>query len=154
MSERGATAGSWKHEPMPPEREEIAYHDEFMDSEMEQIRLGYIPEVMEEKWFIYMEGDWLYLHRSWTGICVYMVRFEYQEGRYLIAEAWVNRDTRLGYWVSGEHASEELRFLIQLLLLNNNIGFPRKPGQSDEEAAIGMWSLVGKEILQRENKGI
>jgi hypothetical protein len=57
MSKKGATAKSWDHKPMSQEREEIPYQDEFTELEMEQIRLGYIPEVMEEKWFIYMEGD-------------------------------------------------------------------------------------------------
>jgi len=29
---------------------------------------------MEDKWFIFLEDDWLYLHRSWTGTCVYKVQ--------------------------------------------------------------------------------
>ena len=29
----------------------------------------------EDKWFIYWENDTLFFHRSWTGVCVYIVRF-------------------------------------------------------------------------------
>lgn len=150
MSKKGATAGSWKHEPMSSEWEEIPYRDEFSESEMEQIGLGYIPEVMEEKWFIYMDGDWLYLHRSWTGFCMYMVRFEKKMNRYVVGEAWASRDITKRSWVSDEHDAQELRSLIRLLLLDEYIGFPRKPGETDEERVMGMWGLVGKEMLRRE----
>jgi hypothetical protein len=35
-----------------------------------------------------MEDDWIYIHRSWSDICVYQVRLRDNE----VAEAWVNRD--------------------------------------------------------------
>ena len=31
------------------------------------LREGTIPRVMEDKWFSFVEGDRLHLHRSWTG---------------------------------------------------------------------------------------
>jgi len=152
MSKQGATAGSWNHEPMSPEREEIVYREEFTQAEMEQIRLGYIPEVMEEKWFIYMEGDWLYLHRSWTGLCVYMIRFKQKGGGFLVVEAWASRDAKKRNWISSEHDARELASIIHLLLLDEYVRFPRKSGDSDEEAALGMWSLVGKEMMRGERE--
>ena len=42
---------------------------------MDHIRQGMIPEVMEDKWFIYWKDDALFFHRSWTGFCIYVVRF-------------------------------------------------------------------------------
>ena len=37
---------------------------------MDQIRAGHIPEMMEDKWFIYWQDDRLFFHRSWTGYCI------------------------------------------------------------------------------------
>jgi hypothetical protein len=49
----------------------IPYHKTFSLDELAKIRAGLIPEVMEDKWFIYFEEPHLYLHRSWTGQPVY-----------------------------------------------------------------------------------
>lgn len=153
MSKRGATADTWDgHIPMTPDRKAIPYREEFTAAEMAQIRQGYIPEVMEEKWFVYMEGDWLYFHRSWTGLCVYMVRFERRDGRYAAIEAWADQDGTKRDFVSLEHDALQLQSLIHLLLLDEYIGFPRRPGDSDEEAAIRMWSLIGREMMRGEEE--
>ena len=34
--------------------------------EMENIKRGFFPTVMEQKWFLYFTGDRLRMHRSWT----------------------------------------------------------------------------------------
>jgi len=49
---------------------------------MDRIRLGYIPSIMDEKWFILMEEDRLYAHRSWTGLGVYEAAFTPVDGGY------------------------------------------------------------------------
>jgi len=49
---------------------------------MERIRRGYIPSIMEEKWFIFMEEDRLFAHRSWTGLGVYEAIFARIDGGY------------------------------------------------------------------------
>lgn len=61
-------------------------------NEFDQIAMGQIPVVMEDHWFIYYEKPWLHLHRSWTGLCVFEVRFERVMDRYDVVEALVNRD--------------------------------------------------------------
>lgn len=43
--------------------------------EYARLSLGLIPEEMEDKWFIYLEDNKLYCHRSWTGLCAYIVEF-------------------------------------------------------------------------------
>ena len=52
---------------------------------------------MDDKWFFYLEKDWLYIHRSWTGFCIFQVRLERFEDGYQIAEAWVNDDPEQRY---------------------------------------------------------
>ena len=31
---------------------------------------------MEDKWFWYVESNKLYIHRSWTGFCIYIVELD------------------------------------------------------------------------------
>jgi hypothetical protein len=47
---------------------------------------------MEDKWFIYYEEPRLFVHRSWTGYCIFEVRFEPTAGGILIAEVRANRN--------------------------------------------------------------
>jgi 8-oxo-dGTP diphosphatase len=61
---------------MPADTSSVSCKLEFTKSHMNQIKLGIIPEEMEEKWFIYFEESQLYIHRSWSGICLYIVKFD------------------------------------------------------------------------------
>jgi ADP-ribose pyrophosphatase YjhB (NUDIX family) len=61
--------------------------------EMEQIRRGFFPTVMEQKWFLYFTGDRLRMHRSWTGYLIYDVGFAFDAtGGAAVTEVIVNRD--------------------------------------------------------------
>jgi hypothetical protein len=62
------------------------------DEEYQLLSLGVIPQVMEDKWSIYLDGDWLFFYPSWTRYCTYHARLAHEDGIYQIAEAWVNRD--------------------------------------------------------------
>lgn len=66
-----ATRNSWKIGPLPNEREHIDLPLIFDDTEGEKLRLGHIPEDMDDKWFIFFEKGWLYFYRSWTGDCIF-----------------------------------------------------------------------------------
>jgi hypothetical protein len=57
-----------------------------------------VPEAMEDKWFWYMQGNKLYAHRSWTGICIYIV--EFCPGHVL--RVHVNRNPKQYYCTSDE----------------------------------------------------
>jgi len=83
----------------------------FSPKEIRQIKPGFRPESMDDKWFIFFEQDRLYIHRSWTGFCIYVVHFE-KAGRDCVAcEIHANRnpkqcglsddsyDTRMAFWV-------------------------------------------------------
>jgi hypothetical protein len=51
---------------------------------------------MDDRWFIFSEMDWLYFHRSWTGRCIFQIRFKTQKGIYKIVEAWSSRNVKVG----------------------------------------------------------
>ena len=45
-------------------------------------------------WFVFHEDGWVFFHRSWTGYCVYQVRFERIDDEYVAVESWVTRDSK------------------------------------------------------------
>ncbi len=61
-----ATKSSWKNHPIDnPKRIDIEL--QFTAEQFSKLTYGLIPEEMEDKWFIFLQNDWLYFHRSWTG---------------------------------------------------------------------------------------
>ena len=72
---RTAVPSAWKTKDLPARRASVTLDRVFSREEMDHIRQGMIPEVMEDKWFIYWKDDALFFPRSWTGFCIYVVRF-------------------------------------------------------------------------------
>ncbi|MEV8593538.1 hypothetical protein [Streptomyces sp. NPDC052012] len=63
------------------------------DEEWDRIRRGYRARGMDEKWNVFVEGDVLLMHRSWTGRGIYEVSFVPVAGRgWRIASAVVEAD--------------------------------------------------------------
>ena len=70
-----AAGDEWDKKPMLKKQEALAFKRAFTAEQMKVLRRGHVPEAMEDKWFWYMQGNKLYAHRSWTGICIYIVEF-------------------------------------------------------------------------------
>jgi hypothetical protein len=92
MEIRPAQRSDWKCEPLPTANKQLAFDRTYSNEEFQRIALGIIPESMEDKWFVYYEAPWLYLYRSWTGYCIYQIRFEPLDDRVKVAEVLVSRD--------------------------------------------------------------
>lgn len=103
-----ATKSDWKTLEMPDEHEVFFLEREFTPEQMNTLRRGNIPKEMEDKWFWYMEGDTLFAHRSWTGICVYIIEFS-ENGRHKVT---VNRDPEQYSCTSVEEDTEVLNKLL------------------------------------------
>jgi len=117
-----ANRNSWKTTlPLPAKREKLIIKLTFTDEEYNHLAKGLIPKVMEDKWFVFMEDDTLFFHRSWTGICVYQVHFDNQ---HRVDEVWVNRDRKQYNEADIEYDGKLLFFLIDNLLLGKNTPFP------------------------------
>lgn len=84
---------NWKNFPMSSERERLNISKHYDINESIKIQEGYLPESMEDKWFIFYQDNWLYFHRSWTGYCIYKVKLKITDEGADIDEAWVTRDT-------------------------------------------------------------
>jgi hypothetical protein len=108
-----AKRDDWKTEPLPTSSKSIAIDKSYSKSEFEKIIVGTIPEEMEDKWFIFYEAPWLYLHRSWTGFCVFKVRFEIFNDRVEIAEVWANRDSKQYQETDDSRDANLLRILLE-----------------------------------------
>jgi hypothetical protein len=93
---------------MPPEVERLDVERGYSRDEFAWLCFGVVPASMDEKWFVYYEAPWLSLHRSWTGTCVYRVRFEPDGEGARIAEAIVNRE-------GGGHGPADAGQLLYLL---------------------------------------
>ena len=83
-----AHRNDWKTEPMPKQHDRFVLTRSFSDEEMDALRLGNVPQAMEDKWFWYMENKTLWAHRSWTGYCIYQIDFKEDNNHVVI----VNRD--------------------------------------------------------------
>jgi len=116
-----ANRSSWKNLPLPSQRKKLNIERTFSEEEYNRLSKGFIPEVMEDKWFIFMENNILYFHRSWTGVCIYEVHFD---NKLATKEAWVNRDNEQYKAADNEYEESLLTFLISNFLLGQNTPFP------------------------------
>lgn len=117
MNKTIAVRSDWDISNMPFRKAKFTLKRFFSKEEIEVLKCGHIPQEMEDKWFWFMEENTLYAHRSWTGICVYIVNFDFETG---IHHVTVNRskkqygctdkkedlriiDSLLDYWVKPEY---------------------------------------------------
>jgi len=120
-----ATHESWSNlKPMPAQHAQLSLQRAFTEHEYAQIRLGFIPEHMEDKWFIFTEDDTLYIHRSWTGHCIYQLTLSQEGTNYVVSEALVNRDESQYSGSDDLYDEKLLIFLIDYLLLNKSGPLP------------------------------
>jgi hypothetical protein len=89
---KGAQKPDWANEPMPISSKFLVIDAVFTPEEFQSITLGCIPNGMDERWFMYYDEPWFYMHRSWTGYCIYKVRFEECATGFKIVEVIANRD--------------------------------------------------------------
>ncbi len=88
------TKDSWETLPIPEQHHELNFDAEFTSDEFAKLARGFKPREMEDKWFIYMEENTLYFHRSWTGFCIFVVDFaQVLSDKYKVSRVLVNRDT-------------------------------------------------------------
>ena len=73
---RIAKSSDWTIKPMPANTSSVKCSLQYTDAQMVHIKQGIIPEEMEDKWFIYFKKSKLYIYRSWSGICLYIVKFD------------------------------------------------------------------------------
>ena len=119
MRNQAMTRSDWKLRKMPKSQVTIRVSRRFSAREIDKIKLGFRPESMDDKWFIFYEQERLNIHRSWTGYCIYVVHFE-KEGRdHVACEVHVNRNPKQ-YGVSDNSYDAQMAFwVIDFILLGH-----------------------------------
>ena len=115
MARTGARPGDWKAEPLPEKVGALAFKRSFSAAEFMRLQRGVVPEQMEDKWFVVWHDDALWMHRSWTGICVYRLRFAVDRDRVAVIETLVNRQPGQ-YQGTDEHDLHLVNELLDLVL--------------------------------------
>jgi hypothetical protein len=72
---------------------------------------------MDDKWNSYVEGQRLFLHRSWTGHGIYEAQFRADAEEWRITEAVVTNDNNVYRRESDDYESLSLEALIEGVLL-------------------------------------
>jgi len=130
-----ADRSSWKNLPLSSQRDKLKLKRAFSKDEYGRLSKGLIPEGMEDKWFIFMENNVLYFHRSWTGFCIYEAHFD---GNQKIQEVWVNRDSAQYDAHDNDYDEKLLMFLIDDFLLKREIFLPVSSNIPDDSLTEGI----------------
>lgn len=89
---RVAGRGSWRALPMPDQITELGGKLWLEERTARQLRVGHIPVSMDDRWFVFCEGDRVFVHRSWTGICIFEATLRRTRDGAELCDARVNRD--------------------------------------------------------------
>jgi hypothetical protein len=138
-----ATRASWKTQPMPEARASIPYERAFDAAEHERVTRGIVPEQMEDKWFVFHEGPWLWFHRSWTGVAIYAVKLRITDTGSAVEEAWANRSPEQYRETDDVHDAAILSYLVERLLLGHDARFPVRASVDPEKVSLLVHHVVG-----------
>jgi len=88
---------------------------EFNQLEYTRMTYGFIPQSMEDRWFIYKNDKKLFFHRSQTRLCVCIIEIGREDNKYRVVNAW--RSTVEGPADDAE-AAEMITNVINNILLS------------------------------------
>jgi len=129
-----ANRKSWRIHRINKNKAALDIHAEYSEAEYTKMSEGFQPYDMDQKWFIYMENDTLWFHRSWTGQCIYEVKFSKVGDKHIIKEAWVDRLKNLDYIKIRDYWSKIVLFLIDAILLGKKSVMPKLEEYADDSA--------------------
>ncbi|MGW0908654.1 hypothetical protein [Streptomyces sp. NPDC002853] len=122
------------------------------DEEWDRIQRGYRAQDMDQKWNILVEGNVLFMHRSWTGLGVYEATFAPTTGGRRIASAVVEGDQERYRSRGDEYDCLMLELIISAIILGEpaddlRAGLvelsARASGKSDVSSGVVQHSVLG-----------
>jgi hypothetical protein len=131
--------------PFPDKYVTIDINISYSKTDKNNIIKGLIPEVMEDKWFVFYDRGVLNFHRSWTGYCIYRIYCSDDNDNFVLTHADVNRNQRQYSETDDNIDRAMIPYLINILLLNKSDISPYN--KSDKEDILKTWSSVGKAIF-------
>lgn len=154
MTRPRATKNSWKTRPMPPQRKELELDGMFSRHEYVTVSLGKVPQSPADKWFIYLDGEWLYFHRAQTGACVFQLRIQPFEDRYHANLAVVNRNPQQYRNEDDEYDVAMIAYLIDHLLLGRFVPIPKPKGLRKQDVSQYKHDVMGADDDGRIDLGL
>ena len=143
-----ARMDSWQHQPMRRPGF-LAWEDAFSPGEWKRLSRGLIPEVMEEKWFIYVDDEWIHFHRSWTGFELYRARHVQRGPMRVILGVEHETDPEIYDSRDPDYERGMVRWLTRGLILEQHwVDFPHFPHSSDAAKAVTMWHVGGSAAFE------
>ena len=130
MNNTDEKSNSWNIKPMPQKFATLDYVANFSQNEFELISKGFTPIEMEDKWVIVFNNNILSFYRSWSGYCIFQVKFTYEKNTYKIINTIVNRDPDEYKQSNKSHDEALINYLIKRILLKDtsiSIPIQRKP---------------------------
>lgn len=104
---------------MPQSFEVFDLNWQLNQNQLEKLKMGFAADDMDKKWNIYFDHNKLYLHRSWTGSCIYIADvIEQIDGSGVITTVKVNRNKNEYNFSSIEDDSNLIRKIIQFHLFD------------------------------------
>ncbi|QLG88841.1 hypothetical protein HQ393_11680 [Chitinibacter bivalviorum] len=154
-----ATQITWQTLPAPHLVAPLDLRTSFTSEEFLKIKAGYIPEEMEEKWFIYYADGWLNFHRSWTGFLIYRLQILQLNNEFSVLDSWVNRDPEQYQCVDVVKDREIVMDVINNLLLARAVTpavenaiktAPKKTKVDGQITGLSGEFFVAAELLKRD----
>jgi hypothetical protein len=121
-----ASATSWKHKPFK-DGIPLPFHAIFDSEQFAVVRTGFIPQEMEQKWFIYCEEPYLFIHRSWTGRPVYRLALRKVQKGAEVTEALWSKDLAEAPGASFDYGVQMLDYLVSSFFLDQSKPLPAIP---------------------------
>lgn len=145
MSKQRATASSWPHKPMPDGRKELLLDGRYTRAEFVTISQGLVPQSPADKWFIYLEGQWLYFHRSASGSCIFQLQIAPDDEGYTAGLLLVNQDPHQYRSLADEYDVALVSYLIDASLLGRFVPFPQPEQFAQDDHAKHQEHVMGQD---------
>ncbi len=91
-SVNAATRSSWPTRPLPSRTDSLGYVAQFNAADAAKLRLGSVPRSTEDRWFVFVEDDWLYVCQTRSGSCIFGLRLDRVGSGVKVGRSWVNRN--------------------------------------------------------------
>jgi len=91
------------------------------EKQFARVRFGFIPEEMEDRWFVYFADERLHFHRSWTGFKIFEARVDKAQEGYAISEILVEHDPEFNSSVDDDDDDRLFRSLLFREILGTSI---------------------------------
>lgn len=141
------TRADWKNLPLPQKRTRLDISRTLLASHMERVRQGLLPQSQDDRWFMFYEHYRLYIHRSWSGHCIYIAYFRCEANLWMLTHADANRDP--AQYTQTDDVSDAYAFAVLVSqLLDEPFGYVNPVLTADIQPSF-YWYYSGRQFTHR-----